>query len=175
MKIVTLLLISVFFLNYRGLSQEKEKNIMALDPAFQKAIETYLSFSVPVISCGSLYENMDQFIILDARESTEYQVSHLKNARFVGHDQFSLEDLSDMDKSKPIVVYCSIGYRSEKIGEKLQKSGFTKVYNLFGSIFEWVNQGFPVYDAGGSRVLKVHTYNRKWSKWVTAPSVEKIW
>ena len=47
-------------------------------------------------------------------------------------------------KKTPTIVYCTIGARSETIGEKLKKNGFTNVYNLYGGIFEWKNADFKV-------------------------------
>ena len=40
-----------------------------------------------------------------------------------------------------IIVYCSIGVRSEDIGEKLKELGYTKILNLYGGIFDWKNKG----------------------------------
>ena len=73
------------------------------------------------------------------------------------------------------MLYCSIGYRSEKVGEKLQRLGYTKVYNLYGSIFESVNVGNEVVDQNGKKVKKVHTYNKDWSQWVDETKTKKIW
>jgi hypothetical protein len=72
-------------------------------------------------------------------------------------------------------LYCSIGYRSEKIGEKLKDAGYTNVQNLFGSIFEWVNQELPVENSKDEIVKKVHTYNRLWGKWVDKKKTERVW
>ena len=63
--------------------------------------------------------------------------------------------------SARVVVYCSIGYRSATIIEKLQDAGIGNIYNLEGGLFEWANQGRPVY-RGGQRVNEVHPYNRAW-------------
>lgn len=79
-----------------------------------------------------------------------------------------------MPKDKKIVVYCSIGYRSEKIAERIQAMGY-EVSNLYGSIFEWVNQGNQIVDNTGKETKELHTYNRKWSKWVEPDSVQKTW
>ena len=43
-------------------------------------------------------------------------------------------------------MYCSIGKRSEKVTQKLKKAGYNNVSNLYGGIFEWVNQGNEVVD-----------------------------
>jgi predicted sulfurtransferase len=70
-----------------------------------------------------------------------------------------------IDKNTPIVVYCSIGYRSEKVGEKLLNEGFT-VYNLYGGIFNWKNSNNPVVDNNEIATQKVHCFNQEWSKWL---------
>src|SRR5690606_42136192 len=54
----------------------------------------------------------------------------------------------DIPKQSTIVVYCAVGNRAERIGEKLLKAGYKHVYNLYGGIFEWMNQGNPVYTSG---------------------------
>lgn len=141
---------------------------------FDKKIANMLSFSVKTISPSDVKREPDM-VILDARERSEYDVSHLPNAVFIGYNNFEKKSLDSLAKDKPIVVYCSIGYRSEKIGEKLQKLGFTKVYNLYGSIFEWINQGNEVVDKNGQPTKKVHTYNKNWSRWVEEGKAEKVW
>jgi rhodanese-related sulfurtransferase len=60
---------------------------------------------------------------------------------------FSEEVVADLPREAPVIVYCSVGYRSEKIGEKLQKLGFQNVHNLYGGIFQWKNDGFEVLNA----------------------------
>jgi rhodanese-related sulfurtransferase len=106
----------------------------------------------------------DRYVFLDARESEEYEVSHIKSAQWVGYEDFSMEGVK-LSKHDTIVVYCSIGYRSEKIGEKLIDEGYLHVYNLYGGVFKWINDGNPVY-IHGQETNRIHTYNKKWSKWV---------
>jgi rhodanese-related sulfurtransferase len=106
--------------------------------------------------------------LLDAREIKEYEISHLKNALSVGYDDFDIKKTSAnlADKNSIIVVYCSVGIRSEDIAEKLQKAGYKNVYNLYGGIFEWKNNGYLVYDKDNQETEKVHTFNKEWSKWL---------
>ncbi len=106
-------------------------------------------------------------VLLDTREKEEYEVSHLPNAIFSGYKDFNIDALKELSKADTIVVYCSVGYRSERIGEKLQKMGYSNVYNLYGGIFEWKNSGKSVMDVNGQKTEKVHTYNKKWSQWLT--------
>lgn len=130
-------------------------------------LDSLYKHSVPLISVEEL-KSMDHhnLYILDSRESKEYEVSHLKNARNVGYFWFDMRNVYDIPKDANIVVYCSVGYRSEKIAEKLIKYGFKNVFNLYGSIFEWVNEGNPVYKSSGVQTSEVHTYDKNWSKWV---------
>lgn len=135
--------------------------------SFDRLLNSMLSKEVPTVSVKQLStENLDKLVLLDAREKPEYNVSHLKNARWVGYDDFNMQRVSGVRKDAPIVIYCSIGVRSEKIGKRLQDAGFTNVRNLYGSIFEWVNQENPVYDNSGKRTNKVHAYNRVWGVWL---------
>jgi len=146
------------------------------DQAFDKAVTNLLSFTVPLKSVKELSkENLDDYLLLDAREKEEYEISHIKGAKYIGYNKFDIKSLNGIDKSQPIVVYCSVGYRSEKIGEKLQKAGFTKVYNLYGSIFEWVNNGNEIKNSEGKSTKKVHTYSKKWGKWVFNEKYTKVW
>jgi rhodanese-related sulfurtransferase len=135
------------------------------NPAFKKVLDKMYHHTVPLISVDSL-KHLKAVYILDTREDNEFDVSHLKNARNVGYIWFDMRSIYDIPKEATIVLYCSVGYRSEKIGEKLIKYGYQNVYNLYGSIFEWVNEGNPVYKSNGVQTSEIHTYNKKWAKWV---------
>ena len=107
-------------------------------------------------------------ILLDTRELKEYEVSHLKDALYVGYDEFNLKNTTKQlnNKDQMIVVYCSLGVRSEDIAEQLKKEGYTNVYNLFGGIFEWKNNNHKVYDNKEEPTENVHAFSKKWSKWL---------
>jgi rhodanese-related sulfurtransferase len=104
-----------------------------------------------------------QPVLLDTREPEEYRVSHLKDAGLAGSLAEALNYLSKEDTNRTIVLYCAVGYRSAKMAAGLIKKGYREVYNLKGSIFQWANEGRPVY-AGGKRTEKVHPYDWKWSR-----------
>lgn len=134
-----------------------------------KLLNTWNTRNVPYISAEGLKMTKEKTIILDAREESEYQVSHLKNAIFVGYNSFNLKGtLAKLpkDKSEKIVVYCSLGIRSETIAHKLIQNGFTNVYNLYGGIFEWKNKDFQIVDTLENPTEKVHTFNKNWGKWL---------
>jgi rhodanese-related sulfurtransferase len=105
-------------------------------------------------------------LFIDAREKKEFDVSHIKNAVFVGYEDFNISRVGNVPKGSEIIVYCSIGKRSENITEKLVKAGYTNVSNLYGGIFEWVNQGNSVVDINNKNTNKVHAYGRLWGQWL---------
>ncbi|MGA9639453.1 rhodanese-like domain-containing protein [Flavobacterium sp.] len=119
--------------------------------------------SIPYIQVNELHQS--NYILLDAREPNEYKVSHIPNGISIGYIHFDIKNVSTIikDKNAPIVVYCSIGIRSEKIGEKLKKSGYTKVYNLYGGIFEYKNKGKKVVNSQNKITDSIHAFNKQWS------------
>lgn len=133
--------------------------------SYEIMLKGLLSHSVPEKSVAEI-EKEQQFIFLDAREKKEFEVSHIKNAVWVGSKKFNLAQLNGIDKNERIIVYCSIGYRSEKVAEKLISAGYHSVSNLYGGIFQWVNEGNTVYKMSNEPTIEVHAYNRMWSKWL---------
>ena len=102
-------------------------------------------------------------LLLDVREREEYEVSHLESAVAAHSRQEALEALEGVPPERPVVLYCSVGYRSSEMAGFLEKKGFKNVFNLEGSIFAWANEGRPVY-RGGERVHEVHPYDRVWGR-----------
>ena len=132
-----------------------------------KLLKKYNTESVAYVSVEMAKSNPD-FVFLDARELKEYKVSHLKNAIHIGYDEFNLKKTTSKltNKNATIVVYCSVGIRSEDIAERLQKAWYKYVFNLFGGIFEWKNKQNVVVDSLNSPTEKVHTFSKEWSKWL---------
>ncbi|MFO7720299.1 MAG: rhodanese-like domain-containing protein [Gillisia sp.] len=145
--------------------------------SLDQLLSRYNNQSIPYITVEELkmLQKDENLVLLDAREPEEFQVSHIKGAVFSGYSSFSSEEISRSikDKSAMIVVYCSLGIRSEKISEKLKAEGFLNIRNLYGGIFEWKNKGFEVFDSEGKETEKVHAYSKSWSKWLT--NGEKIY
>jgi len=142
------------------------------NPDFDKVVNRYLNYKVDTISVRTLKNLKGSFLLLDAREKEEYNVSHLEGALYLGYDDPDYSVLQDVNLDTELIVYCSIGARSEKMGKKLKKMGFTKVKNVYGSIFEWANQGYPLVDVNNASTNIVHGYNKRWSRWVTNSDYE---
>ena len=47
------------------------------------------------------------------------------------------KDIENLDKSKPVLLYCKSGGRSAECAKKLKDAGFEKVYDLDGGISKW--------------------------------------
>ena len=125
--------------------------------------------SIPYISVQELAMPKTDAIILDARELKEFNTSHIKNAINVGYDLFKINTIPDLisNYETTIVVYCSVGIRSETIAEKIKSLGYKNVFNLYGGIFEWKNKEFPLYNSSSELTEEVHTFSKEWSSWLT--------
>jgi rhodanese-related sulfurtransferase len=131
------------------------------------AVDDLISRSIPLIQTKDLATTIKadkKAVMRDASQPEEFQTSHLPGAYWVGFKKFKIANLPEIQKDTPIIVYCSVGYRSEKIGEKLKAAGYTNVRNLYGGIFAWANEGRELVDHDGNSTKTVHGYDRKWSK-----------
>lgn len=95
-------------------------------------------------------------VLLDVRTEDEFNVSHLPNAVC----EVSPEVIASC---KPIVAYCSIGWRSAESVRRLVQDGHTNVFNLEGSIFVWASEGRAL-EQHGQPARKVHPYDSKWGR-----------
>lgn len=120
-------------------------------------------------------EALERAVFLDAREPKEYAVSHLPGALYLGYNDLDISVLGGVDKSRPVVVYCTVGYRSERAAKKLRAAGFTRVYNLYGSLYAWKLAGFLLEDQDGRPTERFHTYSRKWGGFVPDSIGQKVW
>lgn len=134
-----------------------------------------MNFKVPLISVEKLHRKINKVHIFDIRSKVEFEVSRLPNALHLGFEDFNQTLLAEIPKNAELVLYCSVGYRSEQIGEKLIQLGFFNTYNLYGGIFEWANQGLPLVNPTEQPTHCIHTYNQTWSKWVDNKEVKKTW
>jgi rhodanese-related sulfurtransferase len=103
-----------------------------------------------------------QPVLLDARTDPEFQLSHLRDAKPIDPYRPSLKGLQAVAKDSPLVVYSSAGYRGARVATWLAKAGYTKVQNLSGGVFQWANEGRPLFREESRPTAMVHPYNRKW-------------
>ena len=122
---------------------------------------------MPYISVQQLKMDMSDYLILDTRKKEEFDVSHIPGAVWVSEKvDENIYAFAKAKKDQPIVVYCSVGIRSEDFGERLKKVGFTNVKNLYGSIFAWKDEGSEVQNNKKQPTDSVHVFSKVWGKYL---------
>lgn len=69
------------------------------------------------------------------KEHDEIRIANSQNIDFMS-PTFD-EDISKLDKKKPVILYCKSGGRSAKCSKKMKDAGFEKIYDLEGGISKW--------------------------------------
>ncbi|MDG1729681.1 MAG: rhodanese-like domain-containing protein [Algibacter sp.] len=80
--------------------------------------------------------------LIDVRTPEEYIENHIPNAININYfsDDF-IADITKLDTTKPIYIYCRSGKRSKKSVIPFKEVGFTQIYNLEGGILNWTSKG----------------------------------
>lgn len=96
-------------------------------------------------------EEMKGAPVVDVRTPGEFAKGHLVNALNIdwNGDNFK-EQISKLDKSKPVFVYCLSGGRSGQAAAQMRADGFTQVYELAGGIMKWRAANLPETTASSS-------------------------
>ena len=92
-----------------------------------------------------LAETASDVQLLDVRTAEEYAESHIAGAQNIdiNKETFLETVLKQLDKQRPVAVYCRSGKRSVKAANILTANGF-EVINLKGGILAWQSKGKPV-------------------------------
>lgn len=84
---------------------------------------------------------------LDVRESWEFEIAHLPEARLV--PLMTLPGrVGGLSRHLPVIVYCHHGVRSRMAANWLEQNGFEAVINLTGGIDAWsvdIDSSLPRY------------------------------
>ena len=134
----------------------------------QLATEGFARFLEAGFLEARLLDERAGVVLLDARSKEEFNTSHLQHAVHAEDVQTALNALRGRDEKRIVVVYCSVGYRSSRLANRLRALGVKDVFNLEGSLFKWANEGRPVY-RGSQRVRQVHPYDEDWGELLDEP------
>lgn len=138
-----------------------------IEPRYKNMVERKYDFpTIPPDTVEKWIHQGATVTILDTREKVEYETSHLPQSIHVGYDKLQWDLIDTLDRDQPVVVYCSIGVRSQNIGKKMKENGFEDVKNLYGGAFLWAEQFRPLEDSTGRQTEKIHGYNRFWGRWI---------
>jgi len=83
--------------------------------------------------------------LVDVRTHTEFAEGHLPGAILMDIREKTFDSLiQQLDRSRPVFVYCRLGRRSLEAAKILEKNKFKRVYNLDGGIIAWKDRGKAV-------------------------------
>jgi rhodanese-related sulfurtransferase len=76
--------------------------------------------------------------LVDVRTPQEYNEGHIVNSQNIDYSSPNFdEEVKQLDKTKPVILYCKSGGRSADCAKKLKEAGFKKIYDLDGGISKW--------------------------------------
>lgn len=137
--------------------------------AFHAQLKLLPDFGVAQLQADSLLhllEAGEDVLLLDTRRPQEWGISRLPGATVLDVDNFRVAQLDTVPKNRNIILYCSVGYRSGKVGRQLKENGFLRVHNLYGGILAWKNRNYPLLTPDGKATEQVHAYNSYWAKFL---------
>jgi rhodanese-related sulfurtransferase len=81
--------------------------------------------------------------LIDVRTAAEYAEGHLAKAKLIPVQELA-QRLAEIDKSKPVLLYCRSGHRSGNALKVLQDKGYKDAKHIEGGIQAWQADGLPV-------------------------------
>lgn len=81
--------------------------------------------------------------LIDVRTPAEYAEGHLAKAKLIPLQELE-ERLAEIDKGRPVLLYCRSGNRSGTALKILNEKGYTQAKHMQGGINAWQAAGLPV-------------------------------
>ena len=89
--------------------------------------------------------DINNAVLIDVRTNDEYSSGYIENSLNIDYLSIDFnQNVEELDKNTPIVLYCRSGKRSSRSANILSKLGFKEVYNLHGGILDWIEAGNSV-------------------------------
>ena len=80
----------------------------------------------------------DNTQLLDVRTDDEYNAGHIADAKQIDYFSADFKDqIAQLDKQKPVLIYCASGNRSSKAIDVMKTMGFTEIVELQGGYNAW--------------------------------------
>lgn len=94
-------------------------------------------------------------VVIDLRSPEAFAKGHIVNAKNIPFDELDGQNakLEGM-KTHTIVAVCEAGTTSNRVVDRLRKSGIEKVYGLRGGMSAWSQAGLPVVGAKKTKKKK---------------------
>ena len=74
--------------------------------------------------------------IVDIRDPNAYEEGHIDNAISVNDTNID-EFIGSVDKNKPLLCYCYMGFSSQNAAQYFKENGFESVYSMDGGYTQW--------------------------------------
>jgi len=102
--------------------------------------------------------------LIDVRTPGEYADGHLTNALNFDWNGAAFEtQIKNLDKQKPVFVYCLSGGRSGSAAAKMRNEGFAAVYEMNGGMMKWRAAALPETkneNSVESKGMSLNDYNK---------------
>lgn len=105
------------------------------------------------VALRAMAEQREDVLIVDVRESSEFEQGHITGAHLVPRGILEaaadpaypkhMKELVEA-RSRPVVCYCATGGRSAMAAAVLQMMGFSEIYSLQGGFSAWEEAGLPI-------------------------------
>lgn len=94
---------------------------------------------------AQLMDGLDAYQLVDVRTVAEFEDGRIQGAALydINNEQFE-NQISKLDRNRPVLLYCRTGKRSYRAAEILQEKGFRQIINLEGGITAWEAKGYDV-------------------------------
>lgn len=93
---------------------------------------------VEVAEFKSTLEKTNNAQLIDVRTEEEFNGGHIDKAKNIDWNCNNFDtQVTSLDKTKPVFVYCLSGGRSKKAAAKLKELGFKEVIELNGGYLAW--------------------------------------
>ena len=105
------------------------------------------SEAIELITAAEMKEisKIEGIQLVDVRTPNEYNEGHLPNALNIDFLDKNFEiNIQQLDKTRPVIVYCQRGSRSAKCASQLIANGFVKIYDLDNGFSKWKSSGLEV-------------------------------
>lgn len=86
----------------------------------------------------------EKAILIDVRMPVEFRSERIENSINIPAAKTGKKNRLPEDRQSVILVYCTTGFRSQRVAPRYYDLGFNNVYNLEGGIAAWKDKGLPV-------------------------------
>jgi rhodanese-related sulfurtransferase len=106
-------------------------------------------------------------LLVDTRPEDQFEMSHIQGAVRLDPVKPDLAVFTHVSRDQPLVVYDAAGVVGTAMVIGLTQAGFTRVSNLDGGIFRWVNEAHPIVSDSGA-ATKVYPVSWWWARLLKA-------